>query len=225
MSIAENLRFFATLRGIPKATFQESKAELLELTGLAPFEDRMAGQLSGGMKQKLAVVCALLHRPRLLILDEPTNGVDVAARHELWDLLIHRPDTFVIISTNYVEEAGLCDELIYLFYGRLMARGTPESILKNYTKRSTEYRVYGKDLGTLAEALSREPWVRWSRFLGNAIELNVEELSEEEVDRRIRALPAAIERVSLVESRRPDMSAALHALTREGMSLESQHAE
>jgi ABC-2 type transport system ATP-binding protein len=215
MTILENLLFFATLRAIPQKEFEPRKDDLLRATGLAPFADRLTRNLSGGMKQKLAIVCALLHRPRLLILDEPNNGVDVAARQEIWQILTTRADSFVVISTNYVEEAALCDELVYLMDGRVMIRGSPASILSDHAGRSTQIRVYGKDLAPLAAALFIEPWIVFANYVGNAIELETEDLPLSELERRLREHPAGGGRISLVEARPPDMSFVLRRLTRQ----------
>ena len=224
MTIGQNLRFFATLRGIPEKEFLERKAELLEATDLAPFEDRPAGNLSGGMKQKLSIACALLHRPRMLILDEPNNGVDVAARQEIWELLARDRDTLVILSTNYIEEAARCDEIVYLYQGRALVRGTPEEIVTRHGGRANGYRVIGHDLGALAEALEEEPWIVFARFKGNAVEIEAQTLPPGEVERRLRALPAGGGRIALVEPHRPDLEEALHALTRDAAAAESAHA-
>ncbi|MFQ5456828.1 MAG: ABC transporter ATP-binding protein [Myxococcota bacterium] len=216
MSITENLQFFATIRGISRDEFNVRKTALLEATALSPFADRLAGQLSGGMKQKLAIACALLHHPRLLILDEPNNGVDVAARHEVWAILTQSPETFVIISTNYVEEAERCDELIYLMNGRIVTRGTPAAILRDHAAHVTEYRIHGHDLSRLAVNLAGEPWLRASTFLGNGVAIELaEDLPPDEVERRVRAQPEGGDRVSLIERKAPDMNTALRALTRE----------
>ena len=224
MTIRQNLRFFATLRGIPEGEFRERKAELLEATDLARFEDRAAGNLSGGMKQKLSIACALLHRPRLLVLDEPNNGVDVAARQEIWDLLSRDREALVIIATNYIDEAARCDELLYLFQGSPLARGTPREIVERHGLRANGYRVIGGELGPLAEALAREPWIVFARFKGDAVEIEARALPPEEVERRLRAHPAGGDRIALVECHRPDLEEALHALTKEAAHRSPAHA-
>lgn len=224
MTIAQNLRFFATLRGIPEKEFLARKAELLEATGLARFEDRPAGDLSGGMKQKLSIACALLHRPRLLVLDEPNNGVDIAARQEIWDLLSVDRETLVILSTNYIDEASRCDDLLYLFRGRALVRGTPAEIVARHGGRTNGFRMIGRELGPLAEALAREPWIVFARFKGNALEIEARTLSPDEVERRLRTHPAGGARIALVEPHRPDLEEALHALTREAAPPEPAHA-
>jgi ABC-2 type transport system ATP-binding protein len=224
MTIGQNLRFFATLRGIPEEEFRARKAELLEATDLARFEHRAAGLLSGGMKQKLSIACALLHRPRLLVLDEPNNGVDIAARQEIWDMLSRDADRLVIISTNYIDEAARCDELVYLFQGRALVRGTPAAIIERHGSRTNGYRVIGRNLGALADAVEREPWIVFARFKGDAVEIEAQSLPPGEVERRLRAHPAGGDRIALIEPHRPDLEEALHALTQEAARRPPAHA-
>ena len=108
-------------------------AELLETTGLAPFVDRPAGKLSGGMKQKLGLCCALIHDPDLLILDEPTTGIDPLSRRQFWDLIDRiraaRPGMSVIVATAYMEEAARFDWLVAMDAGRVLATGSPRDLL------------------------------------------------------------------------------------------------
>lgn len=224
MTVGENLRFFATVRGLSEQTFRARKAEILEATDLARFENRPALNLSGGMKQKLSIACALLHRPRLLVLDEPNNGVDLSARHEIWQILKRDPGTLVILSTNYIDEAARCDELIYLFRGRIIARGKPQEIIASQIGRRSAYRVLGRGLDALAEALATEPWVIEARYTGSAIQIETETLPGEEVARMVRAHPLGGDRVALVEPMSPDLSSAFLALTREAAATEAQDA-
>ncbi len=136
LSVEENLDFFAKLRLIPPSVLKERKDELLEITGLKPFVKRKAGQLSGGMKQKLALICSLLHEPRLLILDEPTTGVDPISREELWSLLaslVAEKGITVVVSTAYLEEAERFEKVALLHQGELMAQGGPEELKKKIT--------------------------------------------------------------------------------------------
>ncbi len=224
MTVGENLRFFATVRGLSEQTFRARKAEILEATDLARFENRPALNLSGGMKQKLSIACALLHRPRLLVLDEPNNGVDLSARHEIWQILKRDPGTLVILSTNYIDEAARCDELIYMFRGSIIARGKPQEIIASQIGRRSAYRVLGRGLDALAEALATEPWVIEARYTGSAIQIETETLPEEEVARMVRAHPLGGNRVALVEPMSPDLSSAFLALTREAAATEAQDA-
>ena len=132
LSVAENLHFFGHLFGHDAAERHRRIDQLTAATGLAPFLDRPAGKLSGGMRQKLGLCCALIHDPDLLILDEPTTGVDPLARSQFWDLIarIHagRPGMSVLVATAYMEEAGRFDWLVAMDSGRLLATGTPAEL-------------------------------------------------------------------------------------------------
>jgi ABC-type multidrug transport system ATPase subunit len=165
-----------------------------------------------------------MHRPRLLVLDEPNNGVDVAARQEIWDLLSRDRETLVVIATNYIDEAARCDELLYLFQGRTLVRGTPREIVERHGRRENGYRLIGRDLGPLAEALAGEPWIVFARFKGDAVEIEAREISPQEMERLLRAHPAGGDRIALVEPHRPDLEEALHALTREAAHRSPAHA-
>ena len=128
LTVEENMDFFARLHHIPERRARMD--ELLQFTGLAPFRKRLAAQLSGGMKQKLALACALIHQPRLLILDEPTTGVDPVARRGFWELLsqVREQGVTVVLSTPYLDEAERCSHLALLNEGTILARGTPEAV-------------------------------------------------------------------------------------------------
>ena len=133
LSIFENVDFFGRLFGQNRAERETRIASLLESTGLAPFRDRPAGKLSGGMKQKLGLCCALIHDPDLLILDEPTTGVDPLSRRQFWELIdrlrAERPGMSVIVATAYMEEAARYDWLVAMNAGKILATGSPSEIL------------------------------------------------------------------------------------------------
>jgi ABC-2 type transport system ATP-binding protein len=127
LTIDENLSFFAELFAVDPTEFSERRERLLHITRLAPFVDRRADALSGGMYKKLALSCALLHSPRLLLLDEPTNGVDPVSRRELWTLLheLVAAGTTILVTTPYMDEAERCHRVGVLHHGRLLAEGDP----------------------------------------------------------------------------------------------------
>ncbi len=132
LSVAENLQFFGRLFGLNAAQRQKRIQDLLDATGLAPFPDRPAGKLSGGMKQKLGLCCALLHDPDLLILDEPTTGVDPLSRRQFWDLIDRiragRPGMTVLVATSYMDEAERFDRVMMMNAGRLLADDAPATL-------------------------------------------------------------------------------------------------
>lgn len=134
LSITENILFSASLNGVPADVARKRMPSLLELTGLAPFPDRLAGKLSGGMKRKLAMICAMIHEPSCFILDEPTNGVDPVSRREIWQLIrtFHAKGATVIVSTQYLDEVKHCDEILFLHRGKRMMAASPLEILEQF---------------------------------------------------------------------------------------------
>src|SRR5690606_20278667 len=142
LSVYENIDFFGRLFGHSLAERQRRIAELTESTGLAPFVDRAAGKLSGGMKQKLSLCCALIHDPDLLILDEPTTGVDPLSRRQFWQLIerirTNRPGMSVLVATAYMEEAARFDWLVAMDAGRVLATGRPRELLERTRAGSLE---------------------------------------------------------------------------------------
>ena len=127
LTVHENLRLYADLQGVDQPAREQRFAELLRLTALGPFGARRAGDLSGGMRQKLGLACALLRQPRLLLLDEPTVGVDPISRRELWQIIrdMRGRGTSVLVSTAYLDEARWCDHIVLLQQGRLLGQGAP----------------------------------------------------------------------------------------------------
>lgn len=130
LTVAENLRFFGRLQGVRGGEFQERSRRLLAFAGLEPFTGRLAGQLSGGMKQKLGLSCSLIHSPEILFLDEPTAGVDPVSRREFWRLLydLLQEKVTIFLATSYMDEAERCGRLGFLHNGRLIHLDTPEKI-------------------------------------------------------------------------------------------------
>jgi len=132
LSINEHLNFFKDLYGIPRNLYREKREELLHITRLGDFANRPAGQLSGGMYKKLGLMCALLRSPEIMLLDEPTNGVDPISRRELWELLYRLSDQkiLILVTTAYLDEAERCGSVHLLEQGKLVAEGEPRQILE-----------------------------------------------------------------------------------------------
>jgi ABC-2 type transport system ATP-binding protein len=134
MTVKENLYFFMDIFGIFGAERETRKERYLGFSNLLPFQDRLAGDLSGGMKQKLGLACVLSHQPELLILDEPTNGVDPVSRREFWDILFEmkKSGMTIMISTAYLEEGEKCDSLALMHKSRLLQVAEPEIVKADY---------------------------------------------------------------------------------------------
>jgi ABC-2 type transport system ATP-binding protein len=214
LSVFENLRFTARIHRLSEADLEARARPLLERTGLAPFRDRAAGALSGGMKQKLAISNALLPEPRLLVLDEPTAGVDVAARAEIWALLAARRDEIlIVISTSYLDEAAACDRLVYLDRGRVVATGTPDELRGRVDLEL--YRAWGAAPRATARAARALPYVADAHAAGGYARIEVareRSPGEGRVLRDLTALPEGPAR--LVERIPVDMEATFLALAR-----------
>ncbi len=133
LSVAENIRFYADLFGVKKAEREQQEAQLLEAAGMSEFRKRLAGKLSGGMKQKLGLVCALIHTPEVILLDEPTNGVDPVSRRDFWRILYTLLDQGVTIltTTSYLDEAERCHRIALLHEGRILFCDTPARLKQN----------------------------------------------------------------------------------------------
>lgn len=133
LSVQENLNLYADLHGVTAAERRERSPRLMEMTALGPFTQRLAGRLSGGMKQKLGLACALVCSPELLLLDEPTVGVDPLSRRELWDIILHlvrEQGLTVLLSTSYLDEAERCGHIVVLHRGKVLAQGGPADVTR-----------------------------------------------------------------------------------------------
>ena len=153
LSVEENLSFFATIFG---TTIAENY-DLIEdiYVQIEPFKNRRAGKLSGGMKQKLALSCALIHKPKVLFLDEPTTGVDPVSRKEFWEMLkrLQKKGITILVSTPYMDEAALCDRIALIQDGEILQIDTPEAIVDQFPK--TIYNVGAGNMYKLIEALQK----------------------------------------------------------------------
>lgn len=174
LTVRENLDFYADLFGVGSREREPRIARLHAFSGLGPFQDRLAGQLSGGMKQKLALSCALVHQPDLLLLDEPTFGVDPISRRDLWLILHEMVETgvTVIVSTSYLDEAERCDRVALLDQGRIIALDSPAALQRGID--CTLFEVHTTGARAARDALRAVPGVRRATLFGDAVHVLVE---------------------------------------------------
>jgi len=176
LTVAENLRFFSKVYRVPAAEAVLRNRELLELCGLEGRQDQQSGSLSGGLKQRLALACALLHKPEILFLDEPTAGVDPVARRLLWDLLFQlaQAGTTLFVTTHYMDEAERCTKAAYIYYGKLLVSGDPNSMKREeiaQTHRRVE--IVCEPLMPALAALRDAPYVDDVSVFGQALHIRL----------------------------------------------------
>ena len=174
LSVRENLQFYADIFGVHGAERQRRFEQVLTFAHLTPFADRRASALSGGMQKKLGLACTLIHRPDVLLLDEPTTGVDPVSRREFWDILtdLHLQGTTIVISTPYMDEAERCQRIGLLFKGELIELGTPQAI-----KALVRGQVLEVQPSSLAEAqavLAAQPDVLEVQVYGSLLHVFVD---------------------------------------------------
>ncbi len=173
LSVEENLKFFATLFN---TTIEENYHLIKDIyQQIEPFKDRRAGALSGGMKQKLALSCALIHKPEILILDEPTTGVDPVSRKEFWDMLGRLKDQgiTILVSTAYMDEASRCDRIALIREGEFIASDTPQGIIDDYSE--VLWAVEGSRMSAMLRELRAHEKVNSSFAFGDKIHITVNE--------------------------------------------------
>lgn len=195
LSIRENLRFFGQLFGLSRSAFAERTERLLGITRLAPFTERRADALSGGMYKKLALSCALLHQPEVLLLDEPTNGVDPVSRRELWELIYElvADGMAIVVSTPYMDEAARCHRVGLLHEGRLLAEGPP-SVLTGSLEHPV-YEVVGGDRTKVHALLETRPEVVAASPAGAQLRVVLTPGRDTELRRELASLDATLRAV------------------------------
>jgi ABC-2 type transport system ATP-binding protein len=192
LTVLENIRFFAEVRGLSAREWLPRSMELLEFVGLSDFKDRRAGQLSGGMKQKLGLASALVTRPRVLLLDEPTTGVDPVTRQDFWQLVIRlaapsrnkdEEGVSVIISTPYMDEASRCHRVGFMKAGQIIAEDTPSNLRAQLNGRVLELR--GSPIGLLRRVTHRDGDVEDVQAFGDRLHIRVVENAAQDVLSRL----------------------------------------
>jgi ABC-2 type transport system ATP-binding protein len=174
LTVAENMVFYADVYQVPQAERQQRMPELLGFSNLTPFQDRLARNLSGGMRQKLGLACALIHTPRLLFLDEPTFGVDPISRREFWEILygLLGGGLTIFLSTAYMDEAERAHRVGLMHHGRLLVVDTPKAIKSSFQGELLEARA--ANLWTARKVLSEQPLVRQVLAMGDRLMITVD---------------------------------------------------
>lgn len=186
LSVLENIRFLAEVRGMAEDEWLPRSRENLAFVGLDAFENRLAGQLSGGMKQKLGLACALVNRPRLLLLDEPTTGVDPVTRQDFWQLVIRlagEQGMAVLVCTPYMDEASRCSKVGFMRLGQIIQEGTPSQLRQLLADRILE--LSGEPLSLLIKTARLDTDVQDAQRFGEQFHLRVAEGTAAIVKKRL----------------------------------------
>lgn len=212
LSVEENMDFYADLFGVPEAELSPLKERLLEMTRMAPFRARPAGKLSGGMKQKLSLMCTLLHKPELLILDEPTNGVDPLSRRDFWVILegLVREGMSVLVATAYLDEAERCHRVAMMYEGRLILVDKPAALREKLPEAC--YAIAGEGLRAVQEKLMGAPDVADVQLSGAELHVllrpGASTAALEALQRPFQRITPRLEDVLIAEIRRRSAKAA-----------------
>lgn len=186
LTVDENIRFYADLFEVEEALWRARAEEMLTMSGMGEFRTRLAGQLSGGMKQKLGLTCALVHTPRVLLLDEPTTGVDPVSRREFWQILytLRAQGVAILISTAYLDEAERCDRLALMNEGRVLLCDTPAGLKAQMP--GVIVQVMSSDPRAVRDAVAAQPGVQGVLVVGAGAHIHVDQRS------RIAAIGASL---------------------------------
>jgi ABC-2 type transport system ATP-binding protein len=191
LTVLENLRFYAQVYGLRGAEINRKIEETMSRNAIEPYKDRLAGKLSGGWKQRLALGCAMLHNPKILYLDEPTAGIDPVARRKLWDLLFDLSGQGItfFVTTHYMDEAERCSHLAYIYYGKLIADGTPDTLREIPEVRppgTHRFEISTKDVTTALRKARKLPFMRSATIFGRSIHALMDDrITEQELTREL----------------------------------------
>jgi ABC-type multidrug transport system ATPase subunit len=185
LTVEQNLTFFAELFGVARTERTARLERLYNFSQLEPFKDRLASALSGGMKQKLALSCTLIHTPKILVLDEPTTGVDPVSRREFWEILRQLRDegVTILVTTPYMDEAALCDRVAFMYDGRLLAMDEPARMYHRFP--FALYEATGSPLRQLAAFFRSETPARSVQVFGDRLHVSFAERLTAEAARRL----------------------------------------
>ena len=212
LTVIENIRFFAEVRGLKSSEWRPRCLDILEFVGLARYTNRRAGHLSGGMKQKLGLAAALVHQPPVLLLDEPTTGVDPVTRQDFWQLIIRlaaptKQDgsgTAILVTTPYMDEAARCSRVGFMQGGRILTEGRPASLWKQLEGRILE--LQGEPLPLLRSLSNEDKDVENAQMFGDRLHLRVREGKVKKVRKRLlEKIPAGGGKVRRIRPIQPQL--------------------
>jgi len=215
LTAAENMKFYGQVYGLSTSDLRDRRREVTDLVGIGDYADRLAGNLSGGWQQRLALACCLLHQPRIVFLDEPTAGIDPVARRQLWDLLfeLSGQGTTFLVTTHYMDEAERCSEVGYLYLSRLITLGDPAVLTSSTvaTPEGTRWVQIECDESTRGYVLLRgSTGVLRATIFGRSLHLLVaDDTSDEELAGRLAAEGIRVTRTLAVEPSLEDLFVAL----------------
>ncbi|MCK9409215.1 MAG: ABC transporter ATP-binding protein [Bacteriovoracaceae bacterium] len=189
LTVEENIDFFGRVYGIENSALKERKEWVLEIANLHGRQGSITGTLSGGLKQRLALGCAVLHRPRIVFLDEPTSGVDPVMRRRFWELInnLSAEGVTVLVTTHFLEEAEYCNDIILINAGKIIAGGSPKELKQNYIKHPI-LEVQCSNVVDAMEKIEGQPWAVETSIFGTSIHINVKD--EESAKDQITSLLA-----------------------------------
>lgn len=190
LTVEENINFFGRVYGLTNGEIQKRKDWVLEIANLKGREKSITGTLSGGWKQRLALGCAVLHKPKIVFLDEPTSGVDPVMRRKFWELIndLSAEGTTVLVTTHFLEEAEYCNDIIFINAGKIIAGGSPKELKLNYIKTP----ILEVQCSNVIEAMSlieKEPWAIETSVFGTYLHVSVqnEKVARQNIQRILRA--------------------------------------
>jgi ABC-2 type transport system ATP-binding protein len=222
LTVEEHLRFYAGLFGIYGSAQRAAVAEWMERTGLTERRHALAGSLPGGFRKRIALACALIHRPQMLFLDEPTSGVDPVSRRAFWDTIVGLADggTTVMVTTHYLDEAEHCNQLAFIYGGHIIARGSPEAV-KHAEGVGVTFEIVAKDNVALLASIETRPDVRSASLYGSALHVTV---ARERADAFVRDLAVLSRETPQITTITPSLEDVFAVLVKRASHAETHGA-